>query len=98
MKKQTIELLTLEDKDIILDRTGDYGIVIGDIILFENTYMPLNEYDDRLKHVEDELCDIMKVFKTISWGWGANILKEIRKPSRGECFGVVLELIWERSE
>lgn len=97
MKKQIIELLTLEDKDIILDRTGDYGIVIGDIILFENTYMPLREYDDRLKHVEDDYCDIVKVFRTSSWGWGANILKEIRKPSR-EGFGVDLELIWERSE
>ena len=97
MKKQTIELLTLEDKDIILDRTGDYGIVIGDIILFENTYMPLREYNDRLKHVEDDYYDIVKVFRTSSWGWGANILKEIKKSSR-EGFGVDLELIWERSE
>ena len=98
MKKRTVELLTLEDKDIVLDGSGDYGIVVGDIILFEDTYMPLSGYNDRLKHVEDDYYDIVKVFRTSSWGWGANILKEIRKPSRGECFGVVLELVWERSE
>lgn len=96
-KKQTIELLTLEDKDIVLDESGDYGIVVGDIILYEDTYMPLSEYDDRLRHAEDDFYNIVKVFKTDSWGWGANILKEIRKPSRGG-FEVDLELIWERGE
>ena len=59
--------------------------------------MPLREYNDRLKHVEDVYYDIVKVFRTSSWGWGANILKEIRKSSR-EGFGVDLEFIWERSE
>ena len=97
MKKRTVELLTLEDKDIVLDGSGDYGIVVGDIILYEDTYMPLSEYDDRLRHAEDDYYDIVKVFRTSSWGWGANILKEIRKSSGDYC-DVVLELVWERSE
>ena len=93
-KKVTFwEDLELEDRDIVVTRSGICYIVSGEFLLGLGGFMNKYSYNKDLKAYGDERYDIMKVYNAgYSFGCGLKQLldKDFLKKNK--------ELVWEREE
>ena len=103
-EQKVIEVIKLETKDIVELRNGSFCLVVGDMLMDETGYLQVNNYTedlryDGLNYNTNASYDIMRVYSTISWGYGTcilNILKERVKKNDLKFSG--FEVLWERNE
>lgn len=103
-EQKVIEVIKLETKDIVELRNGSFCLVVGDMLIDDTGYLQINNYTedlryDGLNYNTNASYDIMRVYSTISWGYGTgilNVLKERVKKNDLKYSGFVV--LWERNE
>lgn len=103
-EQKVIEIIKLETKDIVELRNGGFYLVVGDMLIDDTGYLQVRHYTEDLRYEginynTNETYDIMRVYSTISWGYGTNtlnILKEKVKNNDLKYSG--FEVLWERNE
>lgn len=94
IKEKTIKVIELESKDIVKLRKGDFGLVVGDIILLEFGYIDLDNYDDYLRDIDGESeWDVMEIYATQAFGYGTSELIKYLNTNPNQ-----LKSVWRRLE
>ena len=93
-EQKVIEIIKLETKDIVKLRKGDFGLVVGDIILLEFGYIDLDNYDDYLRDIDgDSEWDIVEIYVTQAFGYGTSDLIKYLNANSNQ-----LKSVWRRLE
>ena len=93
-KKVTVwKDLELEDRDIVVTRSGICYIVSGEFLLGLGGFMDKSSYNKDLKAYSGEQYDIVKVYDA-GHGFGCGLKKLLDKDFLKEN----KELVWEREE
>lgn len=94
IKEKVIKVIELESKDIVKLRKGDFGLVVGDIILLEFGYIDLDNYDDYLRDIEGESeWDVIEIYTTQAFGYGTSELIKYLNTNTNQ-----LKRVWRRVE
>lgn len=94
IKEKTIKVIELESKDIVKLRKGDFGLVVGDIILLEFGYIDLDNYDNYLSDIDgDSEWDVVEIYVTQAFGHGTSDLIKYLNANSNQ-----LKSVWRRLE
>ena len=101
--QKVIEIIKLETKDIVELRNGSFYLVVDDILMNETGYLQAKYYTEDLRYEglynTNASYDIMRVYSTISWGYGTNILNILKeKVKKNDLKFSGFEVLWERNE
>lgn len=102
--QKVIEIIKLETKDIVELRNGNFYLVVGDMLMDETGYLQTKYYTedlryDGLNYNTNASYDIMRVYSTISWGYGTNILNILKERVKNNDLKFSgFEVLWERNE
>ena len=105
-EQKVIEIIKLETKDIVEVRNGGFYLVVDDMLIGETGYLQAKYYTEDLRYDglnyntnANASYDIMRVFSTISWGYGTNILNILKKRVKENDLKFSgFEVLWERNE
>lgn len=103
-EQKVIEVMKLETKDIVELRNGSFCLVVGDMLMDETGYLQAKYYTEDLRYDGNNYntnasYDIMRVYSTISWGYGTNILNILKeKVKKNDLKFSGFEVLWERNE
>lgn len=101
--QKVIEIIKLETKDIVELRNGSFYLVVDDMLMNETGYLQAKYYTEDLRYEglynTNASYDIMRVYSTISWGYGTNILNILKeKVKKNDLKFSGFEVLWERNE
>lgn len=102
-EQKVIEVIKLETKDIVELRNGNFYLVVGDMLMDETGYLQTKYYTEDLRYDGNYNInvsyDIMRVYSTIRWGYGTNILNILKeKVKKNDLKFSGFEVLWERNE
>lgn len=101
--QKVIEIIKLETKDIVELRNGNFYLVVGDMLMDETGYLQAKYYTEDLRYdgnySTNASYDVMRVYSTIRWGYGTNILNILKeKVKNNDLKFSGFEVLWERNE
>ena len=101
--QKVIEIIKLETKDIVELRNGNFYLVVGDMLMDETGYLQAKYYTEDLRYDgnynTNASYDVMRVYSTIRWGYGTNILNILKeKVENNDLKFSGFEVLWERNE
>lgn len=102
-EQKVIEVMKLETKDIVELRNGSFCLVVGDMLMGETGYLQVKYYTEDLRYDgnynTNAPYDIMRVYSTISWGYGTNILNILKeRVKKNDLKFSGFKVLWERNE
>lgn len=103
-EQKVIEIIKLETKDIVELRNGGFYLVVGDMLIDDTGYLQIKYYTedlhyDGINYNTNASYDIMRVYSTISWGYGTNILNVLKEKVKNDDLKYSgFEVLWERNE
>lgn len=102
-EQKVIEVIKLETKDIVELRNGNFYLVVGDMLMDETGYLQAKYYTEDLRYDghynTNASYDVMRVYSTIRWGYGTNILNILKeKVKKNDLKFSGFEVLWERNE
>lgn len=101
--QKVIEIIKLETKDIVELRNGNFYLVVDDMLMDETGYLQAKYYTEDLRYDgyynTNASYDVMRVYSTIRWGYGTNILNILKeKVKNNDLKFSGFEVLWERNE